>query len=198
MAYTPETAHEGSYGSQQDYNRAMSDFRTASGHYAKYEDRMRRRVEARQNAQLAMQEREQRKRASVWSNLGLMGVGLGAAIGGPIGAGIGGLLASGLGMGIAHARGGDPFDIGAQFEHMDMGLLASAAMGVGGSMKAQKAANDANRLARAQNRTLMIEQGMDPAAFKPYSIRNAAPNVKLSDKLGAQLGDYYSANQGYG
>ena len=197
MAYTPETAHQGNYGSQQDYNQAMSDFKTASGHYAAYEDKMRRRVEARQNAQQAMMEREQRRRSGVWSNLGLVGAMVGSALG-PWGAAVGGLLGSGLGMGIAAARGGDPFDLGAQFEYMDMGLLGGAASGVAGSMAQTKAENDANRIARAENRTRMIEQGVDPAAFQPYSIRNAAPNVKLSDRLEDQLGDYYAANQGYG
>jgi hypothetical protein len=197
MAYTPETAHEAGYGSQQSYNESMDSFRGATKHYRNYEDKMKRRVEARQAAQAAMQEREQKRRASVWSNLGLVGTILGAPFGG-VGAAIGGALGSVAGMGIAAARGGNPFDMGAQFEYMDMGLLGGAASGVASSMAQTKAANDANRLARAENRTRLIEGGMDPAAFQPYSIRNAAPNVKLSDRLGEQLGDYYSANQGYG
>lgn len=192
MAYTPETAHQGNYGSQQDYNQAMADFKTASGHYAAYEDKMRRRVEARQNAQQAMMEREQKRRSSVWSNLGLVGTMVGSAFG-PIGAAVGGFLGSGLGMGIAAARGGNPFDMGAQFEYMDMGLLGGAASGVAGSMAQTKAANDANRLAIAENRARMIEQGMDPAAFQPYSIRHSAPSVSLgsgpvSERMQRNLG----------
>ena len=195
MAYTPETAHQGNYGSQQDYNQAMSDFKTASGNYAAYEDKMRRRIEARQNAQQAMMEREQKRRSGVWSNLGLVGTMVGSAFG-PIGAAVGGFLGSGLGMGIAAARGGNPFDMGAQFEYMDMGLLGGAASGVASSMTQTKAANDANRLARAQNRTRLIEGGMDPAAFQPYSIRNAAPSVSLgsgpvSQRMQRNLGGQY-------
>lgn len=186
MAYTPETTDEGGYGSTQAYNQSMEDFRGAMGKYRQYEDKMRRRIEARQDAQWAMQERERKRKASVWSNLGLVGTIVGSAFGG-VGAAIGGALGSVAGMGIAAARGGDPFDMGAQFEYMDMGLLGSAASGVAGSMASQKAQNEANRMAWAERKAYLTETGQIDPRITPRStsIKLGAPSVQLPSDFGA-------------
>ena len=199
MAYTPETADQGGYGSEQSYNNAMGEYGGAVKHYRKYEDKMRRRVESRQAAQEAMQKREQERRASVWSNMGLMFTGIGAAFG-PIGAAVGGLAGSALGMGIAAARGGNPFDLSAQLENMDMGLLGSAATGVAGSMMAQKNKNDISQQSRKGNRDMQTVMPGGPSghgtmgvtlpltASAPGSYEQFGPGAqtysqKLSDRL---------------
>jgi hypothetical protein len=199
MAYTPETADQGGYGSEQSYNNAMGQYGGAVKHYRKYEDKMRRRVESRQAAQDAMQKREQERRASVWSNMGLMFTGIGSAFG-PIGAAVGGLAGSALGMGIAAARGGNPFDLSAQFEYMDMGLLGSAATGVAGAMMAQKKKNDKGQQDQKGNRDMQtVMPGgpsghgtmgvtLPPTASAPGSYEQFGPGAqahsqKLSDRL---------------
>jgi len=203
MAYTPETADQGGYGSEQSYNNAMGEYGGAVKHYRKYEDKMRRRVESRQAAQDAMQKREQERRASVWSNMGLMFTGIGSAFG-PIGAAVGGLAGSALGMGIAAARGGNPFDLSAQFEYMDMGLLGSAATGVAGAMMAQKKKNDKGQQDQRDNdfqgqrgRTMMpggssghgtMGVTLPPTASAPGDYQQFGPGAqtysqKLSDRL---------------
>ena len=104
----------------------------------KYGDVLRAQMSSRENMRAAEQERERRKRASVWSNLALMGTGIGSVFG-PIGSAVGTALGAGVGMISSAARGGNPFDMSAQFEYLDPGMLGFAAQGVAGAIKGSPA-----------------------------------------------------------
>ena len=99
----------------------------------KYGDELRKQAQFDKNRQRAIEERARKKANSVWSNIAMLGTSVGAMFG-PVGAAIGGLAGAGLGMGMAAARGGDPFDMGAQLAGLDPSMAAKAAMSVGKSM----------------------------------------------------------------
>ena len=99
----------------------------------KYGDVLRKQAQFDKNRQMAIQERERKKANSVWSNIGMLGVSVGSMFG-PMGAAIGGVAGSALGMGMAAAKGGNPFDFGAQLSGLDPSMAAKAAMSVGKSM----------------------------------------------------------------
>ncbi len=99
----------------------------------KYGDLLRTQSEAANRKREADAERERKKANSVWSNIAMLGTSVGSMFG-PVGAAIGGLAGAGLGMGISAARGGNPFDFGAQLAGLDPSMAAKAAMSVGKSM----------------------------------------------------------------
>ena len=99
----------------------------------KYGDVLRKQAQFDKNRQMAIDERERKKANSVWSNIAMLGTSVGSMFG-PVGAAIGGLAGAGLGMGMAAAKGGDPFDFGAQLSGLDPSMAAKAAMSVGKSM----------------------------------------------------------------
>ena len=99
----------------------------------KYGDVLRKQAQFDKNRQMAIQERERKKANSVWSNIAMLGTSVGSMFG-PMGAAIGGIAGAGLGMGMAAAKGGNPFDFGAQLAGLDPSMAAKAAMSVGKSM----------------------------------------------------------------
>jgi hypothetical protein len=72
-------------------------------------------------------EEERKKRASNWSNWASLGAGIGSMIPG-VGTLLGGGIGALAGIGKSLASGGNPLDIGAQFEYLDPGLVGQAAM----------------------------------------------------------------------
>ena len=179
MATTMET--EPGWGSVEAYEQSMGKFREGMGKYRAHESKMMRRAEARQDAKLAMMRREQKRKSSVWSNLGLVATQICSAFG-PWGALIGGLAGAGIGMGVAAARGGDPFDMGAQFEYMDPGLLMQAGSSVAGSMVATKARNDAAAQGLAER-----DAARRAAGYGPGSIQVPGDSVPVSSKMKERL-----------
>jgi len=129
--YSWSSPGAGLESAEQSRQQQMSDLRRTTAFANAYREserqKLQRRADQSRREREAAMESERKKRASNWSNWAAMGASLGSfipGVGTALGAGIGGLL----GAGKAWASGGDPFDIGAQFQYLDPGMVSQAAM----------------------------------------------------------------------
>ena len=177
---------------------AMDDYKSMISERRKYGDVLRAQMTAKENMRSAEQERERKKRASVWSNLALMGAGIGAAFG-PVGAAVGGALGTGVGMASAAARGGNPFDMSAQFEYLQPSMVGFAAQGISGAIKGAPvvpttASKAATTPAWAQSGDYQLQLGSSGSpltsgysgAPSSYTPSAAQPYANTSSALGGR------------
>lgn len=169
---------------------AMDDYKSMISERRKYGDVLRAQMTAKENMRSAEQERERKKRASVWSNLALMGAGIGAAFGG-VGAAVGAGLGAAVGMGTAAARGGNPFDMASQFEYLQPSMVGFAAQGISSAVKGPPALTGkaATTPAWAQSGDYQLQLGSSgsPFATPGYTPSGAQPyTAKTSAALGGR------------
>tara|TARA_R100000234_G_C5003739_1_gene181551 strand:- start:5065 stop:5697 length:633 start_codon:yes stop_codon:yes gene_type:complete len=128
MAYQYDDPAQRMAQAQQARKDSLGQLRGAVRARSAYTDDVRRQIERDIRKSEIEKKNELKRRNSNWLNWTLLGTAVGSTFGMPfLGAGLGTLF----GGGKALASGGDPFDVGAQFEYLDPRMATGAAMGIG-------------------------------------------------------------------